>query len=85
MVGSIVNVSVCVCVSVINFSVCVYVCSLTYCGIQEEGGTALGVAFFSNPANLRVIDLSSNQLQDIGVKHMMSSFGDQRCRLESLR
>ncbi|XP_062381663.1 NACHT, LRR and PYD domains-containing protein 12-like [Sardina pilchardus] len=57
---------------------------LSDCGIREEGGASLGVALCANPAYLRVMDLNSNQLGDKGVKHVMTSLGDQKCRLESL-
>uniref|UniRef100_A0A3Q0S935 NACHT LRR and PYD domain-containing protein n=1 Tax=Amphilophus citrinellus TaxID=61819 RepID=A0A3Q0S935_AMPCI len=58
---------------------------LSGCMIREEGCASLTTALRSNPTHLRELDLSENELQDLGVKSLSVGLEMPHCRLEILR
>ncbi|XP_073676032.1 NACHT, LRR and PYD domains-containing protein 12-like [Garra rufa] len=54
------------------------------CGITDEGCAALASALRSNPSHLRQLNLSGNQLGNLGVKHLCAGLEDPHCKLEKL-
>ncbi|XP_073674420.1 NACHT, LRR and PYD domains-containing protein 3-like [Garra rufa] len=57
---------------------------LKNCGITDEVCAALSSALRSNPSHLRELDLSENELQDMGVKLLCAGLKDPDCKLERL-
>ncbi|XP_026128601.1 NLR family CARD domain-containing protein 3-like isoform X4 [Carassius auratus] len=57
---------------------------LNYCGVTDEGCSALTSALRSNPSHLRELDLSGNKIRDSGVKRLCAGLEDPRCKLEKL-
>ncbi|CAM4736165.1 unnamed protein product [Leuciscus chuanchicus] len=56
---------------------------LSYCGVTDEGCSALASALRSNPSHLRDLDLSENKLGD--SVHLLSAvLEDPHCKLEKL-
>ncbi|XP_052428997.1 ribonuclease inhibitor-like [Carassius gibelio] len=53
---------------------------LRYCGVTDEGCSALTSALRSNPSHLRELDLSGNKLRD-SVKLLSDVLQDPRCKL----
>ncbi|XP_049428039.1 NACHT, LRR and PYD domains-containing protein 12-like isoform X3 [Epinephelus fuscoguttatus] len=58
---------------------------LARCQFTERGCAALGSSLKSNPAHLRVLDLTGNDLRDGGVTELCEFLAEPRCGLETLR
>uniref|UniRef100_A0A8C9UAZ9 NACHT, LRR and PYD domains-containing protein 12-like n=1 Tax=Scleropages formosus TaxID=113540 RepID=A0A8C9UAZ9_SCLFO len=57
---------------------------LSFCFLTERCCEALA-STLSSDSNLRVLDLSNNDLQDSGVKLLSAGLGNQQCKLDTLR
>ncbi|KAM3624368.1 uncharacterized protein V6R79_022559 [Siganus canaliculatus] len=58
--------------------------SMTGCHLKSKCGQVFASVLCSN-SNLRVLDLSRNDLQDLGVQLLSVGLGSSKCRLEILR
>ncbi|KAL7403948.1 hypothetical protein ABVT39_007641 [Epinephelus coioides] len=58
---------------------------LAHCQFTERGCAALGSSLKSNPAHLRVLDLTGNDLRDSDVTNLCEFLAEPRCGLETLR
>ncbi|KAK0148801.1 NACHT, LRR and PYD domains-containing protein 12 [Merluccius polli] len=59
--------------------------TLNVCHLSERCCEALASAVSSKSSSLRELDLSTNDLQDSGVKLLSAGLGSPHCRLEMLR
>nr|XP_021325121.1 ribonuclease inhibitor-like isoform X2 [Danio rerio] len=55
------------------------------CSITEEQGVILTSALKSNPSHLRELNLSGNEIKNIGVIHLCEVLKDSQCKLQTLR
>uniref|UniRef100_A0A8C1MMB3 Uncharacterized protein n=1 Tax=Cyprinus carpio TaxID=7962 RepID=A0A8C1MMB3_CYPCA len=55
-----------------------------YCGVTDEGCSALTSALRSNPSHLRELDLTGNKIRDLEVKLLSDLKDDPRYKLETL-
>ncbi|KAL7863993.1 hypothetical protein AOLI_G00154130 [Acnodon oligacanthus] len=58
---------------------------LNGCNLTEKSCAGLASALGSNSSNLKEVDLSTNNLQDSGVKLLSSGLENPHCKLEVLR
>ncbi|KAM4612413.1 NACHT, LRR and PYD domains-containing protein 14-like [Polymixia lowei] len=58
--------------------------NLSYCGLTEECCAALASGFSSENTVITDLDLSSNELQDRGVKRLCVGLRNTQCKLEKL-
>ncbi|KAK3518257.1 hypothetical protein QTP70_034965 [Hemibagrus guttatus] len=58
---------------------------LYQCGVSDEGCAALTSALRSNPSHLRHLNLSCNNLGDLGVKSLSAVLENPHCKLETLK
>ncbi|CAM4555318.1 unnamed protein product [Leuciscus chuanchicus] len=55
------------------------------CGITEEGCAALASALTLNPSHLRELDLTRNNVQDLGAKRLFATLKNPECQLKVLK
>uniref|UniRef100_A0A8C5A4K8 NACHT domain-containing protein n=1 Tax=Gadus morhua TaxID=8049 RepID=A0A8C5A4K8_GADMO len=62
-----------------------YKCRLSACLVTKDGCEALASALSSNSSSLRELDLSTNDLQDSGVKLLSGGLRSPNCTLKTLK
>lgn len=58
---------------------------LSDCNLTERSCSALRTVLSSESSNLTEVDLSSNPLEDSGVKQLCAGLKSPKCKLEKLR
>ncbi|XP_022603208.1 NLR family CARD domain-containing protein 3-like [Seriola dumerili] len=58
---------------------------LSGCNLSRKSCEALSTVLSSQSSKVRLLDLSNNDLQDIGVKHLSAGLESPHCTLETLR
>ncbi|XP_073679952.1 NLR family CARD domain-containing protein 3-like [Garra rufa] len=58
---------------------------LSGCGLTEKSCLTLASALSSNSTNLRELNLSDNNLEDLGLKHLSTGLKNPHCKLETLK
>uniref|UniRef100_A0A3B3C173 NACHT domain-containing protein n=1 Tax=Oryzias melastigma TaxID=30732 RepID=A0A3B3C173_ORYME len=58
---------------------------LVNCSLTEKSCKALGTALKNNPSTLTKLDMSVNNLQDSGFRHLCGFLESPHCRLQTLR
>uniref|UniRef100_A0A3B4UNI7 B30.2/SPRY domain-containing protein n=1 Tax=Seriola dumerili TaxID=41447 RepID=A0A3B4UNI7_SERDU len=66
----------------VNFNVAFSV--LSGCNLSRKSCEALSTVLSSQSSKVRLLDLSNNDLQDIGVKHLSAGLESPHCTLETL-
>ena len=67
----------------LSYYLCVF--RLNGCNLSEECCEALSSVLSDNNSSLRELDLSNNDVKDLGVQKLSVGLGSQDCSLEILR
>ena len=58
---------------------------LRSCNLTEHSSDVLASVISSASCKLKALDLSDNDLQDVGIKKLCGGLGSPRCKLEALK
>uniref|UniRef100_A0A4W5PW79 NACHT LRR and PYD domain-containing protein n=1 Tax=Hucho hucho TaxID=62062 RepID=A0A4W5PW79_9TELE len=58
---------------------------LSFCGVTAKGCASLASVLKSNSSNLRELDLSDNDLRNLGAQLLSAGLENPHCKLETLR